>query len=324
MRIRIKTLTKKILFNPALEGADKLVILSGYATPNMASWLIKNLKLKKKHSIAIELYIGMTPYDGLSLGVHNGFLSIINEKLPKSVRSFTCSYLFEHPVNSSVYLWLKGGKPYAAFTGSAYFTQRAFCSECEELMQDYDPNAAQEYISRCIGHSIYCNHAEVEEYITMRAAHPFLDDENNFTAGIDYDDSLETMTLSLLARNGTVAKTSGLNWGHRAKRNRNEAYIPLPSRKAKSGFFPCNKNHFTVITDDQKFLIMRVEQENDKAITTPLSNALLGEYFRNRLDLPNGTFITKEHLEKHGRTDVTFVKLDEEQYYMDFSVPLGE
>jgi len=45
-----------------------------------------------------------------------------------------------------------------------------------------------------------------------------------------------------------------------------------------------------------------------------------GEYFRNRLGLPNGAFGSKEDLLKYGRTDVAFYKLDDEQFFMDFSV----
>ena len=63
-----------------------------------------------------------------------------------------------------------------------------------------------------------------------------------------------------------------------------------------------------------------MEQQNDKAITTPASNALLGEYFRNRLGLGNGAYIEKRHLQAYGRMDVTFYKIDDEQYYMDFSI----
>lgn len=51
----------------------------------------------------------------------------------------------------------------------------------------------------------------------------------------------------------------------------------------RTGFFPLNKQHFTVVTDDGHQLILRVEQHGNKAITTPLSNAQLGEYFRNCL-----------------------------------------
>lgn len=78
--------------------------------------------------------------------------------------------------------------------------------------------------------------------------------------------------------------------------------------------------HFTAITDDRKQLTLRVEQQNDKAITTPERNSDLGEYFRNRLGLPNGAFVTRNDLEAYGRTNVTFYKLDDETYYMDFSV----
>lgn len=55
-------------------------------------------------------------------------------------------------------------------------------------------------------------------------------------------------------------------------------------------------------------------------IETPHNNSLIGEYFRNRLGLPNGAFVKKEDLIRYGRTDVTFYKIDDENYYMDFSV----
>ena len=79
------------------------------------------------------------------------------------------------------------------------------------------------------------------------------------------------------------------------------------------------KRHFTAITDDRHQLILRVEQQNDKAITTPARNSDLGEYFRNRLGLANGALVTRADLDKYGRTNVAFLKLDEETYYMDFS-----
>jgi hypothetical protein len=51
-----------------------------------------------------------------------------------------------------------------------------------------------------------------------------------------------------------------------------------------------------------------------------LKNSLLGEYFRNRLGLPNGAFVTKADLDRYGRTDVVFYKFDDEEYLMDFSI----
>ena len=69
---------------------------------------------------------------------------------------------------------------------------------------------------------------------------------------------------------------------------------------------------------------MRVEQENNKAITTPSDNAEIGRYFRSRLGLNEGAKITKEHFERYGRSDVTFTKLDDEHFLMDFSVKHSE
>ena len=46
----------------------------------------------------------------------------------------------------------------------------------------------------------------------------------------------------------------------------------------------------------------------------------MGLYFRHRLNVPEGMNITKEDMEHYGRTDVDFYKIDEETYYMDFSV----
>lgn len=78
--------------------------------------------------------------------------------------------------------------------------------------------------------------------------------------------------------------------------------------------------HFTVLTDDEKVMICSRAQDNSKAIHTPHNNALLGEYFRNRLGLSSGELVTKDDLEAYGKTEVVFYKIDDETYYMDFSV----
>lgn len=315
-------LLNEIFWMPLTEGADSLLILSGYATPNMASWLMKNIEKKTQKKIEVFLIVGMVPYDGLSVVMHEGFKSLMSgaDSFPESIKNFTCSYVCENaPVHSKLYIWKKEGKPFKAFVGSANFTQSSFESKRRELMLECNPEDALDYYEKIEGDTIYCNHAEVEENIILYAAHRVLDTANNLREDIA-ESNIDSVTLSLLSRNGEVGKRSGLNWGQRAGRNKNEAYIPLPKRIAEKGFFPLEEKHFTVITDDRHQLILRVQQQGDKAITTPLSNALLGEYFRNRLGLPNGAFITKADLEAYGRTDVTFYKFDEEQFYMDFSV----
>lgn len=313
-------IAQKILFAPPLQGADTLLILSGYATPNMASWLIKSLQERNTSPINISLLIGMIPYDGLSIPVHEGFKALHGKTYPKAVESFTCSYVCENPpVHANLYIWLKNDNPVLSYTGSADFMQNSFASSRKELVENCDPFAAYDYYTEIESASIYCNHAEVEDNIVLRPTHQILDAENKTITTLA-GDGIASTTLSLLTNRGDVGEKSGLNWGQRKGRNRNQAYIHLPAKIARSGFFPLDKQHFTVVTDDGHTLLLRVEQQNDKAITTPLSNAQLGEYFRNRLGLGNGEFVTKQDLSHYGRTDVTFYKIDDEQYFMDFHV----
>lgn len=327
-------LKKKLFWEPLRENANELLIVSGYATPNMASWLMKNLKHNTSRKISIQLIVGMIPQDGLSISVHEGFKELVTQGLPNEVEKFVCSYVCQDkPVHSKVYIWMKDGVPIKAFTGSANFTQSAFGPDLRETMTECDPHEAKAYFDEIETDTVYCNHAEIEEYIVLRATHPVLDMENKPKKKLE-GSGIESVVLSLLdSDTGETHERAGLNWGHRknkyklkdgtikfSERNKNEAYIPCPADVVRSHFFPLEKQHFTVFTDDQHQLILRAEQANYKALTTPLSNAQLGEYFRNRLGLANGAYVSKADLEAYGRTDVTFYKLDDEQFFMDFSV----
>ena len=320
----LKDITKTILFEPLSHDVNELYIVSGYATPTMLSWYIKNLYHKTQTPIRIHLLVGMVPFDGLSVSVHEGFIQLVRGEQPQEIAKLECSYIYDSPaVHSNVFIWAKDGSPVLAFSGSANFVQSSFVGRHrQEVMNECNPQEALEYYQSLIDRSIYVHHAEVEEYVVIHPTHAVLDLENTLIEGFDLmaQDGYQTVTLSLITRTGEPGKRSGLNWGQRPGRNPNEAYISLPSKIAKSGFFPLEKRHFTAITDDRHQLILRIEQQNDKAITTPARNSDLGEYFRNRLGLANGAYVTRENLDRYGRTDVVFLKLDEETYYMDFSV----
>ncbi len=311
-------ITKTILFDPLEQSMDELFILAAYATPNMLSWYIKNTEHRTSMPISLRLVVGMVPFDNLSVDVHEGFKQIVNGDYPPEIRSVSCSYVTAMPAeHGNLYIWCKGGIPIRAFEGSANFVQSSFVGgQRREIMSECDPIEAKEYFDAIESRTAYCNHSEIEEFIILRPTHPVLDLESNLVSGTD---SLDSVTLSLLTRTGEPGRRSGLNWGQRKGREPNQAYIPLPRRIAKTGFFPLEERHFTAITDDQHQLTLRVEQQNDKAITTPVRNSDLGEYFRNRLGLSNGAFVTRADLERYGRTDVKFVKLDDETFYMDFS-----
>ena len=320
----LKDIAKTVLFEPLSHDVNELYIVSGYATPTMLSWYIKNLYHKTQTPIRIHLLVGMVPFDGISVSVHEGFIQLVRGEQPQEIAKLECSYIYDAPaVHSNVFIWAKDGSPVLAFSGSANFVQSSFVGRHrQEVMNECDPQEALKYYQSLIDRSIYVHHAEVEEYVVIHPTHAVLDLENTLIEGFDLmaQDGYQTVTLSLITRTGEPGKRSGLNWGQRPGRNANEAYISLPSKIAKGGFFPLEKRHFTAITDDRHQLILRIEQQNDKAITTPARNSDLGEYFRNRLGLANGAYVTRADLDRYGRTDVVFLKLDEETYYMDFSV----
>lgn len=310
---------KKILIAPAKEGADSLLILTGYASPSMATWLITALYEENIPAVSIHLIVGMATYDGLNETIHEEFKELHGKNFGDGHSSFTCSYSYGQPVHANLYIWIKKGTPYKAYISSACFMQKAFLSNRMELAEKCVPTEAQIIFDKAESNSIFCNHSEVGEYIQFTKYSTLTDiDEKN--GSVLKGAGIEHVKLSLLSKSGNTGSRSGLNWGQRSRRNKNQAYIPLPKEIALSGFFPLNKQQFSAHTDDGHILVLRVEQQGDKAITTPLCNADIGEYFRNRLGLKNGAYVDKVDLLNYGRTDVDFYKIDDEEFYMDFSV----
>jgi len=320
-------LYEEALIKPATEGADTLRIISGYATAAMAFHHLQDLKLYR-NNFKVSLLVGMCPIDGLSVSNHRGFQSIVESEYSKN---FSCSYIFKNqPVHSKIYIWYKGIDFCKAFIGSPNYTQNAFSANQRELLAEIKDNDIDSYYKLIEKDSIFCTHIDTENLIKI------YNDKNYYKYHLHEEpigpeapklipdiSNIEHVTISLLSiRTGDVQKTGGLNWGQREGRNQNQAYIQLPQSVYRSDFFPLRPQHFTVITDDSKtFICVRAQKSNEgQAIETPHNNSLLGEYFRSRLGLPNGAFITKADLERYGRTDVEFYKFDNENYYMDFSV----
>lgn len=63
---------------------------------------------------------------------------------------------------------------------------------------------------------------------------------------------------------------------------------------------------------------MRMAQANNKALHSAESNSILGQWIRNEMKVPSGTFITKQMLENYGKTYVTFRKYADGTYLLDF------
>ena len=318
-------LYEEILLNPASQGANKLFIVSGYASAAMAFHHIEELH-KQNHDATVHLVIGMTVHDGLSLSNHRGFQKLVSDDLSGL---FQCNYVINTPpVHSKTYAWFSNDTPIAGYIGSANYSQRAFSKHQREIMDTCSAETAYAYYNSLLKDTICCTHPEAEDFVQIhnykyrlrRKEEIRLPDTDTAYPEISPSvQGLEHVRVSLINRYGKISGRSGLNWGHRPNRNRNQAYIPLKADVARTDFFPAPPQHFTVLTDDGETLICVRAQDNAKAIETPHNNSQLGEYFRYRMGEGDGHFITMADLIEYGRTHIDFYKTDEETYYMDFS-----
>jgi len=321
-------LFNRVLIEPTKSGCNKLIIVSGYATSAMAFHHLEELNNLNRTDVEIKLLIGMCSEDGLSISNHRGFGKIMNDYGNR----FECSYRIESPpMHTKLYIWCADEEPRISFLGSPNYTQKAFNEKRQkEALTQCNIAKALEYYNGLVDDSIYCTHPDTENLIqiyndrTFRRRGAVVEQHPVIAGGFFQPDfnSLENVTVSLLDRNGNIHRRGGLNWGQRIGREPNQAYIQLSPDVYKSDFFPIKSTHFTVLTDDNVTLICTRAQKNSMgaAIETPQNNSFLGEYFRRRLRLPNGAFVHKEDLLKYGRTDVVFYKIDDENYYMDFSI----
>ncbi len=278
-------LFRTVLLKPAESGCNRLFITTGYATPAMVFHHMNELK-KIGADVKIDLIIGMTAQDGLSKSSHGVFKQLVSEEFKGK---FTCSYLVKKPpVHAKIYAWYKDDTPVTAFAGSANYTQTAFNSQ-RELMVECSSKDGRDYFNRLISETIYCDHQDAESCVAIyndQIYKRLIIQKKLFEDKIIPPDfvlqGLPHKRISLLDNNGKLPERSGLNWGQRPEygRDPDQAYIRLPSEVSKSDFFPDKGIHFTVYTDDEKVLICTRAQDQAKAIETPHNNSIIGWYFR--------------------------------------------
>lgn len=128
-----------------------------------------------------------------------------------------------------------------------------------------------------------------------------------------------------------VADKSGLNqWngarlvrrtGEYKRRDPNELYIPYPAedRARTVGFFPDRDTVFNLRLPDGSVIPAKVCQADGKAIMSN-PNKLLGEWLlRKVFELPEGTQVTYQMLQKFGVDSVVFTKHGDLDYSVDFA-----
>ncbi len=145
----------------------------------------------------------------------------------------------------------------------------------------------------------------------------------NYTVESNESICLRLYTIDRTTGEKTVQERSGLNqWNASGRvRDPNEIYIPYPAedRRKNEGFFPPRDTQFNLHLPDGSVISAKVCQEGGKAIMSN-PNKVLGEWLlRDVFELPIGTVITYEMLEKFGVDSVVFTKLGNLEYKIDFT-----
>lgn len=321
----LNSLFERVLINPATKGADELQVVTGYATPAIVHRQLDRLE-QLGRDIKIQILVGMIGLDGMDRAAHQGF-----KKLTKLRNgNFTCRYVLKKSItHSKNYLWLKKGRPLMGFTGSANYSINAFSGRVIETLADDDPVAIAQLFQKIYENSISCNAPDVMENFQFfdipagaRIDYRIANADIAELSGKAFDPTgLRSITLTLLMSRGgpAVHSSGGINWGQRGNRDRDEAYISVPTVH-QGKFFPNLKKRFKVTCDDGKEFLMVAEGANGKQVTTPNGNWQLGRYLRGRMGLRSGVKVELEDFIRYGRADVTFYKKSSDQYFLDFSV----
>lgn len=318
-------LFQEVLLKPAVEDCDTLLVVSGYASASMANRhmeaMIQSNKLPR-----VAIIFGMCRQEGaLTQANHESFKHLCSQEYPTKLE---CRYVVRNSlVHCKTYVWMKDQKPVVAYNGSANYTQQAFLGKQREALSESDPQQGYDQFCRLIKDTEDCRNDLVDNLVTMASGDRMLRSDTNelseTTTTESWTAGVESVEVSLLARNGDVPKTSQLNWGMRQERGFvPEAYLHIEAKMARSGFFPDRNVHFHVITDDDQVMILARTQKIDAtSLTTPLDNKEIGRYFRKRLGVDENDPVTIEHLVAYGRSSVVFYKINDDDYYMDFSSP---
>jgi hypothetical protein len=319
-----KELYKSVLLDPYRKSqADTLYIVSGYGSATFARRHIMDLKEARPLG-KVNLIIGMPG----NRSDHAAFLALHKE----FNGNFDGYYLNSvPPVHSKVYAWFSGNKPVVGYSGSANYSQFGFF-EHQQVNQvaDDSPSDIKDFYDNLLERSIWMPNMK----LVLPAGHSAYSLEGSVPSGqILWEIPGKRVTISFLDKKGQLPAVSGLNWGQReekridratgiistVRREPNQAYLSIKGDSRREGFLPETAYSFSLITDDGQSFDCVVAQEGRKAIQSTNDNSEIGRYFRKRLNIEDGAFVKKEHLEKYGRTDFTIEKIDSETFLLDFS-----
>lgn len=317
----INDLEYNVISQPYDQGYRYLKVLSGYVSPIFIEHVMETYR-----NLHLEIILGMVSNDGLAVWQHRAFVELVNQYSDR----LEIFYHVEQPGNNSkVYHWYDNVLSSRVFLGSANFTRNGFGRHREVLVESTFSNIDDLFGNLTV---VRCDDCDIEGQVKFYNALPSrvvvpAHHEHGVPKTVEIlstplHNYKDYVVIPLLDRSGQVPARSGLNWGQREGRDSNQAYLSVSQsiHQERPDFFPNLAEPFIMITDDGANLVCVMAQQNRKAIHTRGNNSIMGSYFRRRLGLNDGAFVTVEDLQKYGRNNVRIYKIDEETYYMDFSV----
>ena len=308
-----ENLYENILLKPVRNGAQELFAISGYASATFAR---KHLLDTVDWGIKVNLLIGIPG----KRSDHLGYLNLIDH----FENRFKGYYLQgTPPVHCKTYGWFENKTPISGYSGSANYSQPGFFDQAQiNQLTDENPEDIRElffnFVNRSISMEDYVPD-EQQSYLSPLELRATLD--GSVAPGqIYWEIPEQRVRISFLDRSGKLPSRSGLNWGQRAGREPNQAYLSLKQDARNKGFFPAKAETFTLITDDSKSIDCSVAQDGRKAIHSTFNNSEIGKYVREKIGVSRGNPVTIDDLKSYGRTDYTIEKINEETFLLDLSV----
>ncbi len=310
---------------PSEEGATELFIVSGYISAAFIEQLTQGSYRKRGGAVSaipkpqlstLNIVFGMYLAEGVLESDHAVF-SQEAVGLERTIFYFLGQKGTPPPdVHSKLYIWYKDSTPYRAFAGSMNASSRAFFAEGREVAVECDPNGAHQYamgLKQASKRAVEVNPPKLKKRSLSSSV------LSNLQTSIPIE-GLSKVNLPLTKRGlgSEIHTKSGLNWGQREGRDKDQAYIPIPAAVIATKFFPPIGVRFTLRTVDGASFTCATQQDEGKAFTSIDSNAKLGLYLREKLGVASGEFVTLENLRAHGRITVDVYAEENGDYILDF------
>ena len=360
MAVFVKDLKKEILEKAKL--SDKIVIISGYTTPD----IIEDIA---KVNVEMIFYYGMYYTDGITPVLHNKL-----KKLDVAHSNLTIKIVKEHRVHTKCYLFYKNGNLVNALVGSANCSKNGLmgATNSEMLVELNKKELLQSsnylidlhsYFTAIDAAAVHCTDAAIvgRNKVTFKKIKGVQGEKVPYSG----NPFVAIMPLYTLKKGKKVVhRAGGINWGLQSGHSKKgtgyaEAYIPVYGehidkypimfpffpiqRKTTGGKITRKSDPVVVLWDDGVIMEMvfgggGVErptegkrQQGDPYKEYPKNftsgadggGGELGEYLRKRMNVPRRKLIEISDLEKYKKDYIKLTYISPGYYEADFSgVPL--